>query len=88
IRQEVHDADQQRLSALTEMFKRYDFNHIEADVRSRTIYLVQIGYITMQSKESKNTRMLRIAEYIKTFSGRLPQQHELQRFYHRHNYIE
>lgn len=85
---EVQFADQQRLSALMDMFKRYGVSGVEADVHSRTLYLVQIGYITMQAQESKSIRMRRMAEYVKTFTGELPQQHELQRFYHRHNYID
>ncbi len=85
---EVHSADQLRLDALIAMFKRYGFNDIEADVHARTIYLVQIGYISMQSQESLAVRMQRIPEYIKTFTGQYPEQKELDRFFHRHGYSE
>ena len=85
---EVHSADQQRLDALTAMFKRYGFNDIAADVHARTLYLVQIGYISMQTQEPLAVRMQRIPEYIKTFTGEYPEQKELDRFFHRHGYPE
>ena len=83
---EVHSADQLRLDALAAMFKRYGFNDIEADVHARTIYLVQIGYISMQTQESLEVRMQRIPEYVKTFTGEYPEPHELARFHFRHGY--
>jgi len=85
---EVQLADKQRLEALYNMFKRYGFDDIAADVHSRTIYLVQIGYISMQSDESIELRMKRIPEYVKTFTGEYPKENELQRFYFRHGYTE
>lgn len=84
---EVHEADKQRLGALIAMFKRYGFDDIQADVHARTIYLVQIGYISMQTNETLAERMIRIPEYVKTFTGEYPQQHELDRFFHKHSYI-
>ncbi|MBB1488875.1 TetR/AcrR family transcriptional regulator [Oceanospirillum sediminis] len=83
---EVHSADQLRLDALAAMFKRYGFNDVEADVHARTIYLVQIGYISMQTQESLEVRMQRIPEYVKTFTGEYPELHELARFHFRHGY--
>ena len=86
ILQEVQQADKQRLQALKDMFTRYGYGEVEADVHARTIYLVQIGYISMQSRESLAVRMPRIAEYVKTFTGVAPKPQELQRFFHRHGY--
>lgn len=86
IKAEVHEADTIRLTALTNMFKRYGFSDVESDVHARTIYLVQIGYISMQTKESLSERMLRIPEYIKTFTGQYPSKTELERFHHKHHY--
>lgn len=86
IQQEVQQADSLRLAALTKLFKRYGFNDVEADVHARTLYLVQIGYISMQTQEDLSVRMARIPEYVKTFTGERPEKHELNRFYHRHGY--
>ncbi|WP_188748018.1 TetR/AcrR family transcriptional regulator [Marinobacterium zhoushanense] len=85
---EVQRADTQRLEALTHMFIRYGFEETAADVHARTLYLVQIGYISMQTDESLEIRMKRIPEYIKTFTGKYPKQNELERFYFKHGYTE
>src|SRR5690606_4221230 len=42
---EVQAADQLRIEALTRMFQRFGYDETIADVRARTTYLVQIGYI-------------------------------------------
>jgi len=86
IQHQVQVADQLRLDALTTMFKRYGFSDVSADVHARTIYLMQIGYISMQTKESLAQRMERIPLYIQTFTGERPKANELERFFHRHNY--
>lgn len=83
---EVKAADDRRLEALKRMFLRYGYGERSADVRSRTMYLVQIGYISMQSREDLDTRMPRIPEYVEIYTGQAPQQRELDRFYARHRY--
>ncbi|WP_112798378.1 TetR/AcrR family transcriptional regulator [Rhizobium sp. SYY.PMSO] len=83
---EVQDADRMRVEALTRMFVRFGHPEITADVRARTTYLVQIGYISMQSRENIALRMKRIPEYIAIYTGQAPQQRELDRFFARHGY--
>ena len=86
ILEEVQRADQARLAALSAMFMRFGFEEAAADVRARTTYLVQIGYISMQSSEDIPTRMKRIPEYIAIYTGAAPHQRELDRFFARHGY--
>ncbi|MHA7971584.1 TetR/AcrR family transcriptional regulator [Rhizobium sp. CAU 1783] len=83
---EVRQADQIRLEALKRMFMRFGHAENTADVRARTTYLVQIGYISMQSNEDIALRMKRIPEYIAIYTGEVPQQRELDRFFARHGY--
>lgn len=83
---EVHHADQVRLEALKRMFIRFGHSEITADVRARTTYLVQIGYISMQTQEDIATRMKRIPEYIAIYTGQVPERRELDRFFSRHGY--
>ncbi|MCT7373978.1 TetR/AcrR family transcriptional regulator [Chelativorans salis] len=83
---EVQKADQQRLDALARMFIRFGQDESRADVRARTIYLVQIGYISMQTKEDLSVRMKRIPEYVEIFTSQAPEQRELDRFFARHGY--
>ncbi len=88
IQTEVHQADKTRMEALTRMFIRFGFDETAADVRARTTYLVQIGYISMQSTEDVALRMKRIPEYIAIYTGQFPQQRELDRFHARHDFGE
>ena len=82
---EIQTADQQRLDALKRMFLRFGQNEKLADVRARTIYLVQIGYISMQTQEALADRLQRIPEYVEIFTGQPPEQRELDRFFARHS---
>lgn len=79
----VNAADDRRLAAIRGMFERFGFPRDEADVRARTVYLTQIGYISMQVQESQATRMARVPGYVKTFCGRAPTAGELARFHAR-----
>lgn len=83
---QVRQADQARIEALTRMFMRFGLSETNADVRARTTYLVQIGYISMQSQEELAVRMKRIPDYIAIYTGEMPQQRELDRFFARHRY--
>jgi len=83
---EVRKADAVRMEALSRMFVRFGHPENTADVRARTTYLVQIGYISMQAEEDVAVRMKRIADYIAIYIGEVPQQRELDRFYARHGY--
>jgi AcrR family transcriptional regulator len=81
---QIRSADAARINALTDMFIRFDFEPLAADVRARTIYLVQIGYISMKTQEDLATRMRRIPKYVEIFTGVAALPRELQRFHARH----
>ena len=81
---EVQAADNARLEALGRMFERFGHEPVAADVRARTLYLVQIGYISMQTEEELELRLKRIPEYAAIFTGTLPEQREIDRFLSRH----
>jgi AcrR family transcriptional regulator len=83
---DVHRADKVRLEALTKLFTRYGHAPAVADVRARTVYLTQIGYISMKTKERLAERMARIPHYVEIFAGAAPAHRELERFYARHGY--
>lgn len=84
---EVREADRLRLGALTGMLVRFGHGPDAADVAARTVYLVQIGYISMQADESTAERMARVARYVAVFTGRKPKQRELDRFFARHGFV-
>lgn len=79
----VNAADERRLAAIRAMFDRFGYEPHEADVRARTVYLVQIGYISMQVRETLETRLSRIPAYVKTYTGKAPTDRELARFHAR-----
>lgn len=77
----VHQADEARLAAICNMFQRFGYAPALADVRARTVYLTQIGYISMQVQESMELRLSRVPAYVETFCGRPPTKAEMARFY-------
>ncbi|UMA66479.1 TetR/AcrR family transcriptional regulator [Roseivivax marinus] len=76
----VNRADAKRLDAIRAMFERFGIPSDEADVRARTVYLVQIGYISMQVRETREERLTRVPDYVKTFAGAAPTPAEMARF--------
>lgn len=48
----INAADDRRLAAIRGLFERFGYALDDADVRARTVYLVQIGYIAMQVRET------------------------------------
>lgn len=79
----VNKADKRRLTAIRDMFERFGFAPEEADVRARTVYLTQIGYISMQVQETTEVRMARVPGYVATFCAQSPSPRELARFHAR-----
>ncbi|SIS74674.1 TetR/AcrR family transcriptional regulator [Phaeovulum vinaykumarii] len=73
-------ADAARLGALRVMLTGWGHAPAEADVRARTVYLVQIGYIAMQADEALATRLMRIPHYVEIYTGRAPSAAEVARF--------
>ena len=84
---EIEIADALRMSAICEMFCRFGVSELTADVCSRAIYLIQIGYITMQTSEDLDVRMQRLPEYVRVLTQQQPLQKEMDRFYARHGYV-
>jgi AcrR family transcriptional regulator len=83
---EIQAADRLRIGAIADMFRRFGYAERESDTRARTVYLSQIGYISMQTVEDPAVRMPRIADYVAIFTGKPPEPRELDRFFARHRY--
>lgn len=84
VAQALKEADTLRMEAIKLMFIRHGSEPLVADVRSRALYLTQIGYISMNTQEDTATRLLRVPSYVAIFSGALPSQQELESFQQRH----
>ena len=72
--------DKKRVNAIRQMMMRHGFDETEADVRAHAIYLVQLGYTSMQIKEDWETRIARVPYYMRTLAGLSPTQAEFDRF--------
>lgn len=76
--------DEIRLQALAELFQRHGYPDLEADVRARTLYLMQLGYLSTHPQESAELRLHRVAHYVSVFTGRPCDKENLERFISRH----
>ena len=76
----VHEADEERLTALTAMFARFGADAKEAVVRARTLYFMQIGYYALEVQETNLQRNALLRQYVEVFSGEVPEAADLRRF--------
>jgi len=76
----VQEADARRLDGLVAMLKAWGHDADDADVRARTIYLVQVGYISMRTEETLEERLKRFPNYVEIYTGKRPPQIEMARF--------
>jgi len=67
----VRQVDEERLALIRNMFTAYGFEPTQADIRARTLYQTQIGYISMRLhlQESHQERLTRMVDYAAVFSG-------------------
>lgn len=77
-------ADAARIAAIKAMFLRFGYPEDEADIRAYTVYLTQIGYISMRFDEPLSPRLDRAPPYAMTFTGRTPSEAEIAAFRQRH----
>ncbi|MFT4794042.1 MAG: AcrR family transcriptional regulator [Paracoccaceae bacterium] len=77
-------ADHARIAAIDAMFRRFGYAPDQADTRARTIYLTQVGYISMMVQEPSAPRLARMPAYIEVFTGRAATPAEIARFMARH----
>ncbi len=80
----LDQTDQERIDAIRAMFRRFDFDDEQSDVRAHTVYYTQIGYIAMMVQEPLEERLKHIPAYIENFAGQYPTESEIARFMSRH----
>ncbi|MDJ0822858.1 MAG: TetR/AcrR family transcriptional regulator, partial [Paracoccaceae bacterium] len=69
LRARVDAADAARIAAVTAMFARHGYAPAEADARARILYFMQLGYHALDVREPIDTRLSRVAAYLKGFTG-------------------
>jgi len=76
----VTAADERRLEALTHIFQRHRFAAGEAQVRARIVYYNQVGYYALGIRETMQTRLGFVTDYLLALTGQLPSAAELRTF--------
>lgn len=80
VRAVVEEADQQRIDALTRMFRRYGIEEEEALTRARVLYYTQIGHFTLEVRETLAMRLTHVRSYLLTFTGTTADPKEIKAF--------
>lgn len=80
VRKLVDEADEARVQALAEMFRRHGFDELDAFIRARVLYFMQIGYYALETREPMDLRLSYIDAYLRSFTGRDGTAKELRRF--------
>ena len=70
IRAALDDADQIRVQAFTDFFKRFDYPMPQAFIRARVIYFAQIGFYALEVDEPIEIRAAYTEAYFECFTGR------------------
>jgi AcrR family transcriptional regulator len=80
----LDQADARREAAMASMLERFGYSKDTALVRARTMIYTQIGYISMQVRQSEDRRLARMPDYVEVFTGKPPAQADIDRFMARH----
>jgi hypothetical protein len=81
---DVHAAliasDTLREGALAAMFLRHGYPEPEAGTRAKVLYYMQLGYDFAGQTEDPATRLARVPDYLRIFTGREPRAGEIADF--------
>lgn len=69
VRHIVDQADDARVEAIKQMFSRHGYAPDDAFVRARVLYFMQIGYYSLELRETMETRMDYLTDYLRSFTG-------------------
>ncbi|SHH36478.1 transcriptional regulator, TetR family [Cognatiyoonia sediminum] len=72
VRDRIDQADARRLAAITAMYARHGFAPDAADARARVLYFMQLGYHALDVRETMETRMARLPQFLECFTGVVP----------------
>lgn len=81
----LSEADQTRARAVQAMFERFGFTPAQAEARAMTVVYTQIGYISMQVFEDRESRIERMPDYVEVYTGQPVQGSDIKRFFSRQN---
>ncbi|MBZ9919767.1 MULTISPECIES: TetR/AcrR family transcriptional regulator [unclassified Mesorhizobium] len=80
IRRALDDADEERVDAIRDMFRRHGYDEEDAFVRARVLYFMQIGYYSLELDEPMSSRLPHVASYLRSFTGQEPTAQDVEDF--------
>ncbi|WP_272006559.1 TetR/AcrR family transcriptional regulator [Roseovarius sp. ZX-A-9] len=80
----VDQSDDDRLTAVKQLFERFGKTGDAAHYRALTVILTQTGYYSMQVSEPRLQRAIAGCHYAEIFAGEAPTQLEIDAFLSRH----
>jgi len=82
VRGAIDQADNDRLGAIREMYRRHGYDDEDAFIRARVLYYMQIGYYVLDLKEPVEARVSHLAAYLRAFTGQEPSDADVAHFMH------
>jgi AcrR family transcriptional regulator len=80
VREVVTRADEERLTAIRDMYIRHGYAEEDAFIRARVLYYMQIGYYVLGVHESFDVRLSHLSAYLRSFTGQEPTAQDIQDF--------
>lgn len=80
VRAIIDAADNERLGAIRDMYRRHGYNEEDAFIRARVLYYMQIGYYVLDLKEPLEARLSHLAAYLRSFTGLEPTEADVAHF--------
>ena len=80
VRKTVEEADDKRVGAIRDMFERQGYTGVDAFVRARVLYFVQIGYYSLEIVEPMSNRLSLVPAYLLSHTGQEPRVGEMEAF--------
>lgn len=80
VREIIDAADNERVTAIGDMFARHGYDEQDSFVRARVLYFMQIGYYSLEIVEPMASRLSLVPAYLRSFTGREPLAGEVEAF--------
>lgn len=80
VRRMIDQADDERLGAIRDMYRRHGYEDEDAFIRARVLYYMQIGYYVLDLKEPVEARVSHLAAYLRSFTGLEPTEADVAHF--------
>ena len=80
VRRMIDQADDERLTAIRDMYRRHGYDAEDAFIRARVLYYMQIGYYVLDLKEPVEARVSHLAAYLRAFTGQEPSDADVAHF--------